>query len=75
MTFSDDELSKARRDLILARRYFWRAAAICRRKGMKRAAVAIAGNIDTLADSLILRGDALLAPTRDGGLVLPTPNP
>ena len=37
------------------RKYFWRAAAICRRHGLKQSAVVIADNIDALTNAMIKR--------------------
>ena len=34
------------------RQYFWRAANACRRIGLKRSAIVIAENIDSLVDAL-----------------------
>lgn len=48
----DDEMRHARRDRAWLRQYFWRAATICRRNGLQRTAVIIAGSIDALANSL-----------------------
>jgi hypothetical protein len=53
---TDDEPAKAKRDPILLRRYLWRVASVCRRNGLKRSAVVIAGNIDALASALAWRG-------------------
>jgi hypothetical protein len=49
---TDDELAKARREPIELRRYLWRAASVCRRNGLNRSAVVIAGNIGVLANAL-----------------------
>jgi hypothetical protein len=65
---SDDE---TKRDQIRRREYFWRAASICRRHGLKRSAVVIAANIDALAKS---QRQQTVATTRRGPFV-PTRNP
>lgn len=43
------------RDPVQLRCNLWRAANMCRRSGLKRAAVIIAGNLHVLADSLAAR--------------------
>jgi hypothetical protein len=51
----DDQFAQARRDPILLRQYFWRAATICRRKGLRHSALTIANNMQEMADALARR--------------------
>lgn len=44
-------------------KYFWRAAAICHRHGLKHSAVVIADNIDVLTNAMIKRPDVRPAPS------------
>jgi hypothetical protein len=60
---SDDETE---RDQIRRPQYFWRAAGICRRNGLRRSAVIIAANIDALAKSLPRQTNSM---TRSGLIV------
>jgi hypothetical protein len=52
---TDDEPGHAKGDPIELRQYLWRATSICRRNGLERSAVVIAGNIDARASALAPR--------------------
>jgi hypothetical protein len=52
MKISDDELALSRRDPVRLRQYLWRAATVCKRKGLRYSAITIVNNIDELAKAL-----------------------
>ncbi len=57
------------------RKYFWRAATICRRHGLKRSAVVIADNIEALTDAMIKRSHTRPVPPTTGVSAVPSSNP
>jgi hypothetical protein len=52
MKIFNDELTQPRRDPIRLRQYLWRAATVCRRKGLRYSAITIVNNMDELVNAL-----------------------
>lgn len=70
----DEQLDQARRDPVRLREYLWRAAAACRRRGLRHSAMTIVNNMDELADALTRRANVRPATTNRTSR-FPRPNP